>query len=56
MSTKTGMEFSRNRLVVWAIAGLLALMISYAPVALDVVAGTSLTTQAYACQAAGGGC
>lgn len=46
----------QHRLVVVVIAGLLALAVFSAPMALDQIAGTSLTTQANACQSASGGC
>ena len=46
----------RRRLLVLLVALFLAFGASYAPVVLDGMAGTTLTTAAFACQHPGGGC
>lgn len=45
-----------RRLLVLALAAILALSASYAPVVLDSMASTSLTSTAFACGMPGGGC
>ncbi len=52
----TRLNQSRRGLITLVVATLLALSAAYAPVLLDGVAGTSMATQAYACQPNGGGC
>ncbi len=47
---------TRRRLLVLALAAFLAIGASYAPVMLDGMAGTNLTTAAFACTPPGGGC
>jgi len=47
---------TRRRLLVLAFAAFLAVGASYAPVVLDGMAGTTLTTAAFACGMPGGGC
>lgn len=56
MSTNRFVEHKQRRLFAFLIAGLLAVGIFYAPVALDTMAGTAFTPQAHACQSASGGC
>jgi hypothetical protein len=46
----------RHGLLVLVAAAILAVATAVAPAVLDNVAGTSLTTHAYACQAPSGGC
>ena len=46
----------RHTLLVLVAATILAIATAVAPAFLDKMAGTSLTTQVYACQAPGGGC
>lgn len=46
----------RHGLLVLVAAAILAVATTVAPAVLDKVAGTSLTTHAYACQGPGGGC
>ena len=52
----TLVQKTHRRLVVLAIAAIIALMASYAPVLLDSLAATHLTTVAAACSHSGGGC
>jgi len=47
---------TRRRLLVLALAALIALGASYAPVVLDSTANTTLTPAVFACGPAGGGC
>ncbi len=47
---------TRRRLLVLAFAAFLAIGASYAPVVLDGMAGTTLTTTAFACEHPGAGC
>lgn len=47
---------TRRRLVVLALAALLAFSASYAPMLLDQTAGTNLTTAVFACTPPVGGC
>jgi hypothetical protein len=47
---------SRRWLLTLAVAAVLAVTASYAPVLLDGATGTSLTAAAFACSAPGGGC
>ena len=56
MSTNRFVQHKQRRLFAFLIAGLLAVGIFYAPVALDTMAGTAFTPQAHACQSASGGC
>jgi hypothetical protein len=54
----TGRTFTTNRTLLagWIVAIVLALIASFGPMALDNLAGTSLTSSAAACVASGGGC
>lgn len=52
----TLVQKTHRRLVVLAVAAIIAIMASYAPVLLDNMAATHLTTVAAACTHAGGGC
>jgi hypothetical protein len=46
----------RRRVLTLVVAAVLAVAVAYAPVLLDEVAGTSLTTTAFACPHNGSGC
>ncbi len=50
------LSHTRRHLLVLALAAFLAIGASYAPVVLDSMAGTNLTTAAFACGHPGGGC
>ena len=54
--TVTLLSNTRRRLLVLVLAAFLAIGASYAPVMLDGMAGTTLTTTAFACTPPGGGC
>lgn len=47
---------TRRRLLVLAFAALLAIGSSYAPVVLDGMVGTTVTSAAFACEHPGAGC
>ena len=52
----TLVQKTHRRLLVLAVAAIIALMASYAPVVLDGMAATQLTAVAAACSNPGGGC
>lgn len=52
----TLLQNTHRRLVVLAVAAIIAIMASYAPVVLDSMAATQLTTVAAACGNPAGGC
>lgn len=52
----TSLRNSRRHVLALALALLFALSATYAPVVLDSMASTTLTSAAFACGAPGGGC